>query len=293
MEYVFDSIMVILARGRRPATITGLLLILGPTLWNIVGRMLLGEAQLTGWTLILPIGLGMACILFGIVATTFSPVSPEKPFALAAPVQGRWMALNSPTSKVPSHGTHGYGQTFAVDLVMFPKPEAAGSAEPRRSGFTHPSAFPSFGQPLFAPAPATVVRVYDRARDHRSRTSNWALLYLHLESIVRDFMGTKRILGNHVVLHLADGTYFVFAHLRKGSSRVAIGQSVSLGEVIGECGNSGNSSEPHLHCQRQDTVSPAKAVGLPWNIQPNGIPENFQFLAESEPPLSGSEPPRS
>lgn len=272
----------VFARTRQAAGVVGVLLILALPVINIGGRALFGQPPLAGWPALVVALLGAACLLFSVAATAFSPASTAETLALSAPVRGRWMALNSPTSNVPSHGTHGYGQAFAVDLLIRSEPAADDSTPPARTGFISPSAFPSFGQPILAPAPAVVARVYDRARDHLSRTSPWALFYLYLESTIRDFLGTKRMLGNHVVLRLADGTHFVFAHLRRGSVRVAVGQSVSLGEVIGECGNSGNSTEPHLHCQRQDVESPGIAVGLPWTISPGGIPENLQFLGEPD-----------
>ena len=66
---------------------------------------------------------------------------------------------------------------------------------------------------------------------------------------------------------MESGTYLVIAHLKQGSVRVKTGESVEEGQVIGECGNSGNTSEPHIHIhhQRQDpSVFPINfAEGLP------------------------------
>jgi hypothetical protein len=50
-----------------------------------------------------------------------------------------------------------------------------------------------------------VVRAHDRERDHWSRTSPPAMLYLVLEGTVRELLGPGRILGNHVVLDLGGG----------------------------------------------------------------------------------------
>ena len=73
--------------------------------------------------------------------------------------------------------------------------------------------------------------------------------------------------GNHVVIQLETGTYLVIAHLKQGSVVVKTGEAVEEGQVIGQCGNSGNTSEPHIHIhhQRQDpTVFPLNfAEGLP------------------------------
>lgn len=61
--------------------------------------------------------------------------------------------------------------------------------------------------------------------------------------------------GNHIYLRLDEtGTFLVLAHLKKGSIKVKEGQHVNEGEFLAQVGNSGSSSEPHLHIhhQRQD-----------------------------------------
>ncbi|ABS21779.1 peptidase M23B [Bacillus cytotoxicus NVH 391-98] len=63
------------------------------------------------------------------------------------------------------------------------------------------------------------------------------------------------MVGNHIYIRLDEtGTYLVLAHLKKGSVRVKKGQHIKEGTVVANVGNSGNSSEPHLHIhhQRQD-----------------------------------------
>lgn len=62
-------------------------------------------------------------------------------------------------------------------------------------------------------------------------------------------------LGNHIVIQVEEtGTYLLIAHLKPASVAVEEGQTVEEGQLIGECGNSGNTSEPHIHIhhQRQD-----------------------------------------
>lgn len=73
--------------------------------------------------------------------------------------------------------------------------------------------------------------------------------------------------GNHVVIQLETGTYLVIAHLKQGSITVKSGETVEEGQVIAQCGNSGNTTEPHIHIhhQREDpAVFPVNfAEGLP------------------------------
>lgn len=69
--------------------------------------------------------------------------------------------------------------------------------------------------------------------------------------------------GNHVVLDLGHGEYVVLAHLRAKSVTVRAGDQVARGEMIGRCGNSGNTSEPHLHLHLQDSAAFGRGLGLP------------------------------
>ena len=75
---------------------------------------------------------------------------------IAAPVLGRWLVFNSPTSRVPSHFVHAWSQTYAIDLVADPedgsRPDFSWWPLVRR-----PTAFPGFGQPIFAPVSGFVV----------------------------------------------------------------------------------------------------------------------------------------
>ena len=50
-------------------------------------------------------------------------------------------------------------------------------------------------------------------------------------------------------VHRSDGSYWYYAHLSSFSNSVSAGGSVSPGDVIGYCGNSGNAagSPPHVH----------------------------------------------
>jgi hypothetical protein len=257
------ALALVLSRTRRPALL-------------LDGDLVVGPLDVA-W-------VGIALVLVGWLTTILSPAAKAPTLELAPPLRGRWTALNSPTSKVPSHGTHGFGQTYAVDLVATPadtlKPEwgKKDTWGGDRSGFLPPEAFPGFGAPLLAPADAEVVRVRDSVRDHRSRLSALSLLLLLIEGFGRELIGSRGLIGNMVVLRLEDGSHFVFAHLRRSSVRVAVGDHVTAGQQVAECGNTGNSSEPHLHCHRQDISNPAFALGLPWTIRDLGLPANLEVL---------------
>ncbi|MER8234842.1 peptidoglycan DD-metalloendopeptidase family protein [Streptomyces sp. NPDC094049] len=217
------------------------------------------------------------------------------PVEIAPPVTGRWTALNSPADRTPSHGTHLYGQTYAIDIAAVGPPDGAGDGRPafralwplsRRS-----EEYPAFGAPLSAVADAVVVHAEDRQRDHRTRTSLPALLYLMVvESLVRSLAGARWVTGNHLVLDLGDGTYAVYAHLRRGSLTVRAGDRVTAGQELARCGNSGNSTEPHVHFQLMDGPDLDTAVGVPFTWHGIGVPANGDTFEAGERAGSGPEP---
>ncbi|MFI9105454.1 M23 family metallopeptidase [Streptomyces fildesensis] len=206
---------------------------------------------------------GWAVLVVSLVLTSLPTVAQMAPRALNFPGIGNWAALNSPGTRVPSHRTNGYGQMFAVDLVHEPDSRSR-PVFGEGPGFRSPKDFPAFGRILLAPIEGHVVAVRDGARDHRSRSTRCAVAYMILETMVRALGGARQVFGNHVILDLGDGTYLLLAHLRRGSIAVHPGQSVHRGQLIGQCGNSGNSSEPHLHLQLMDHRRPLLAAGLPF-----------------------------
>jgi murein DD-endopeptidase MepM/ murein hydrolase activator NlpD len=58
--------------------------------------------------------------------------------------------------------------------------------------------------------------------------------------------------GNYVMLEVAPRRFLLLAHLQAGSVVLRVGDQVRRGAVVGRCGNSGNTSEPHLHVHLQD-----------------------------------------
>lgn len=64
----------------------------------------------------------------------------------------------------------------------------------------------------------------------------------------------KNPAGNHVVIKINDTQYALLAHMKQDSAQVDVGDIVGVGQKLGECGNSGNTSGPHLHFQIQRTA---------------------------------------
>ena len=102
-----------------------------------------------------------------------------------------------------------------------------------------------------------------------------------VEGSVRELTGVNRILGNHVILGLGNGTYAAYAHLQRGSLTVREGDSVHAGQPLARCGNSGDSSEPHLHFQLMDGPDPDAARGVPFTWSGIGVPRGGETFEAS------------
>lgn len=134
-------------------------------------------------------------------------------------------------------------QRWAYDLLV----------EPYVNGSDKLEDYGCYGIPVVAPAGGLVVKAHDGEPDE-------------VPGVVSNNYTAPA--GNHVVILLEEtGTYLVIAHLKTGSVTVKTGDTVVEGQVIGACGNSGNTSEPHIHIhhQRQDpNLFPLNfAEGLP------------------------------
>jgi hypothetical protein len=192
------------------------------------------------------------------------------PLVLDLPFAGRSLVQNSPARRVPSHGTDLLGERYAIDFVAVDDRRRTATSRDWRSvlGTEPAERFLGFGRPMLAPAAGTVAAVHEGEPDHDGRRSQLALVPYVLGQAARVRSGVPAVAGNHVVIRLGDGGAFVgLAHLRRGSIRVAVGDRVGAGQFIAECGNSGNSTEPHLHLQVMDDARLTIARGLPLQFR--------------------------
>lgn len=217
------------------------------------------------------------------------PVSNRAHTAVAAPVRGTWVALNSPATAVPSHGVKAYGQMYAIDLI---RPSAEEGTRPWTLRPRRPQSYSSFGEPVLAMASGTVTRVHQSQTDHGARDTWPLIIYMMtVEGFCRDLAGVPRILGNHIIVRHEDGTSAAYAHLRCNSAFVENGQRVQTGQRIASVGNTGNTSEPHLHVQLMDRDSPVVASGVPmtWpDICMDGAERDLRWVTGNPKPSAHS-----
>ncbi|WP_052087917.1 M23 family metallopeptidase [Paenibacillus wynnii] len=105
----------------------------------------------------------------------------------------------------------------------------------------------AFNEEIYAPAEGVVVEAIDGILDN--------------EPVGK--MNEEQPAGNMVLIQHTNGEYSTIAHLKKGSVKVKTGDTVTTGQLIGLCGNSGNSSEPHIHFQVSSGTDENKLTTLP------------------------------
>ncbi|WP_240372794.1 M23 family metallopeptidase [Brevibacterium zhoupengii] len=178
------------------------------------------------------------------------------------PFTGRWLVQNSPADRVPSHGTTLFATSYAIDFVPV---DGSGRSAPLTVGSLlrpePPENFVGFGRPVLSPVAGTVVASHDAEDDHRSYRGMSSIGYA-LTQKRRAEAGWPALAGNHVMIRCVGGVV-VLCHLQRRSTRVLIGHQVEIGEEIGLCGNSGNSTEPHVHVQAIDSVDIEHAAAVP------------------------------
>jgi murein DD-endopeptidase MepM/ murein hydrolase activator NlpD len=170
---------------------------------------------------------------------------PSAAFDCRRPFDGEWLALNGGETPETSHSWEIVSQRYAYDFVI------ADETGSRHSGDgTALTEYYCYGKPIRAVAAGVVVRVREGVRDAPWVGTGW------VDWLCRDFG------GNAVTIRHADAVYSHYAHLVPDSIPVRVGDRVSEGEEIGRCGNSGHSTEPHLHFQLQDGPDMLTAAGL-------------------------------
>lgn len=181
---------------------------------------------------------------------------------IAYPFAGRWLVRNSPANRVPSHGTRRLATSYAIDFVPLGRGRSSAPLTLQTLFLPEPpERFAGFGQEILAPVAGTVVAVHDTEDDHDAYRGLPSIGYA-LTQGRRAGAGWPALAGNHIFIE-AGGNVVALCHLQRGSARVRPGQAVGAGAIIASCGNSGNSTEPHLHLQVIDDRSVERARAVP------------------------------
>ena len=206
----------------------------------------------------------------------------------------QWVAVNTPSDRIPSHGTDMLGQRFAYDLLQ---------VDSRRGLHDHPAGTfcrlifgvrardcYAWGAEIHAPFDGEIVRASDGVGERRWIHPLRELVLVLKNAATFSPDRLPSVLGNHVIMQSGD-IFAGFAHLVPGSVTVEAGQTVRRGDVLGRVGHTGNSTSPHLHFQLMDSPELMTAKGVPcafrayevlrdgsWESVENGVPRKVDRI---------------
>ena len=177
--------------------------------------------------------------------------------SLRLPFKGAWLVLNGGRSLTENRHAVSADQRFAYDIATIEHGRTfSGDGSRLKQHYC-------FGRAVLAPGAGIVVEAKDGIPDN-----------------IINFPNADTPEGNHVIIDHGNGEYSVLAHFKLGSLKVKMGDIVTPGEKVGECGNSGNSPTPHLHVHLQNTPILFKGEGLPMQFQNFSANKNFVAAGE-------------
>ena len=174
---------------------------------------------------------------------------------IGPPLRGEnWFAGNGPDNVtghrralIPIEGKARIAQRFAIDWVQIV------GERTNRGDREDNSTYHAWGAEALAVDDGIVVDIKDGIPENVPGIDSRAV------PITLETVG-----GNYVILDIGEGRYAFYAHLQPGTLRVAVADRVRRGDVVGLVGNSGNSTEPHLHFHVADSPSPLGSEGIPY-----------------------------
>lgn len=189
-------------------------------------------------------------------------VSQDTPIVVAPPLRGQWIAGDS-VNNLPDaahrravlidSGHAWIAQRFAIDWVQIQNIDNAATT------FKGPEdkneSYSCYDQPIYSVAAGKVVDASDGMAENVPHSGKYA--------VPIDFNNAA---GNHVVIEIAPHRYVLYAHIRPGTVQVKTGDHVRVGQILGHVGNTGSSTEPHLHMHIDDQPSFLAGNGVPYEF---------------------------
>jgi murein DD-endopeptidase MepM/ murein hydrolase activator NlpD len=207
-----------------------------------------------------------------VVAATVQPSAPP-PAALSAgagvavrppfapPRQGEWFTFWGGRNLARNYHMVAPAQTYAFDLLVVKDGKSfSGPANEHASYYC-------WDEPVLAAADGVVTEAVDGLPD------------MPIGDI-----SAKQAAGNHVIVRVGPEQHALVAHLQNGTVKVKAGDTVKAGQPLGLCGNSGRTSEPHIHFHLQ--------AGATFADGGTGLPANFHDMLVDGRPVRDGEPVR-
>jgi len=176
-------------------------------------------------------------------------IAPEGTIDLASPFhEGRQVVLHGGSSPFTNGHFHVKPQNYALDIIGL---NNLGMRAPSFHGGSDLNDYVLYGQPIYSPLNGTVVAVEDKYDDQTPPTTD-----------------IEHLAGNYVLIE-REGVEILLAHLKRGSIVVKIGDTVTTNSLLGQVGNTGNTSEPHLHIHAEkggETNTILNGIAVPFTI---------------------------
>jgi len=190
------------------------------------------------------------------IVTPPTSVDKNPVVMISSPLVGEdWVAGYGPSntsvhrrSLIPINGHAYISQRFAIDWVQAYPDGKMYQGDPSDN-----KNYRAYGAEIHAAAAGVVTQVGDGIPQNTPGAKSLAV------PITLETVG-----GNHVITEIGNGLFAFYAHMQPGSLRVKVGDKVTRGQVLGLLGNTGNSSEPHLHFQICSANSELGSEGLPY-----------------------------
>lgn len=183
-------------------------------------------------------------MLFGAAATGAirGQFAPAETLDLAFPLRdGAYVAGHAGSSTVVNYHYVHPSQRYALDILKLnPAGLRARGVYPQE-----PARYAIWGTPILSPCAGRVAAAVDGIVDN-----------------VPPAVNDKQIAGNYVALECGSAVVYL-AHMQRGSVKVRSGDAVTAGAVLGRVGNSGNTTEPHLHVHAERGPWDGKFSGRP------------------------------
>lgn len=167
-------------------------------------------------------------------------VMPRNLTKMKLPFSGEWNVYWGGDTKEQNYHVAYKAQKNAFDIMI----TGSNGKTYKSNGRTNEDYY-AFGQPITAPCDGEVVLAVDGVKDN-----------------IPGEMNTMFVTGNTVVIKTANNEFLLFAHFKQYSIKVKQGDKIKQGQVLGLCGNSGNSSETHLHFHIQNQENMTDATGI-------------------------------
>ena len=169
-----------------------------------------------------------------------TPAPTRNATKASLPFKGEWTVLWGGDTKEQNYHVQHPAQKNAFDILI---KDARGNSY-KSTGKANEDYY-AFGKELLTPCDGEVVMAVDGIKDN-----------------IPGEMNPTFLTGNTVIIKTTANEFLFLCHFKQGSVAVKQGQKVKAGQLLGLCGNSGNSSEPHLHFHIQNVEDMTKATGI-------------------------------